>query len=60
MSSFDPDQHSYESVEDIPTGTILALEEEGTLYLKCVGADDEWLSAELRGWNVSANTQNNR
>lgn len=60
MSSFDPDQHSYDSLEDIPSGTILAVESEGTLYLKCVGEDDEWLSAELQSRIVLANTANNR
>ena len=60
MSSFDPDQTYFESGEGIPKGTILALEDDGTLYLLCVGAEDSWISAELRGWNVSANTTNNR
>lgn len=60
MSSFDPENHRYDTVEEIPDGVVLALESDGTLYLKSAGSDEEWLSASLGPRNVSANTTNNR
>lgn len=60
MSPFDPETHTYDTIEEIPTGTVLAIRDNRTLYLKRSGSEEEWISAELGPRNVSANTQNNR
>lgn len=51
---------SYDSVEGIPDGTCIALEDEGELHILVTGRPGAWLTARLGDPNVSANTKNNR
>lgn len=60
MTHFEPATDAYDTLEEIPRGTVHAVRDGGTLYLQCAGAEEEWISASLAPRNVSANTANNR